>query len=141
VQLALFALLWASNKTENWAIQLMPWSLAAYAYLVSINIVWALFNLLPIDPLDGGKVCREICELLRLRRPEVIALRISLGTALGVMIAGLILMYVPNTLLDELPWWVPIPSGLLCFLCLASLAYSSYERLRVAENSGYRQEW
>ncbi len=32
--------------------------------LLVINLFWGLFNLLPIFPLDGGQVTREVCEAL-----------------------------------------------------------------------------
>jgi stage IV sporulation protein FB len=32
-----------------------------YKYLLVINLFWALLNLLPIWPLDGGRIAREIC--------------------------------------------------------------------------------
>jgi stage IV sporulation protein FB len=39
--------------------------------LVWINLWWNLLNLLPVVPLDGGQVCREICRLLSPRRWRV----------------------------------------------------------------------
>lgn len=33
-------------------------------YLFWISIVWGLFNLLPIYPMDGGHIAREVCNIL-----------------------------------------------------------------------------
>lgn len=52
--------------------------------LLWINIFWGLVNLLPIWPLDGGQVCREICEHYRGRDGMRLGLHISLATALGI---------------------------------------------------------
>ena len=57
--------------------------------LLYINIVWALLNLLPIWPLDGGHICRAVCHLL-IGDPaaaDTWADRIGLGTA---VVGGLV---------------------------------------------------
>jgi stage IV sporulation protein FB len=46
-----------------------------------INVFWGLVNLLPIWPLDGGQICREICQAYRGREGLRIALQISVVTA------------------------------------------------------------
>jgi Zn-dependent protease len=35
---------------------------AGLAFLIFINLVWGLVNLLPIWPLDGGQISREVCQ-------------------------------------------------------------------------------
>jgi len=39
----------------------------ALAMGLFVNLVWSLFNLLPIQPLDGGQILREILGPQRLR--------------------------------------------------------------------------
>jgi Zn-dependent protease len=46
--------------------------------LLFINLVWPLFNLLPIWPLDGGQISREVCEAVSPPRGLVVSLWISL---------------------------------------------------------------
>ncbi|MDR3109442.1 MAG: site-2 protease family protein [Planctomycetaceae bacterium] len=55
-------------------------------YLLYISIFWGVFNLLPIYPLDGGHICREICLLFSIRRGIVISLVISSVTAVAFAI-------------------------------------------------------
>jgi hypothetical protein len=33
----------------------------AVGMLLDINLFWGLMNLLPVWPLDGGQICRELC--------------------------------------------------------------------------------
>ena len=59
------------------------------AFLLTINIFWGIFNLLPIYPLDGGQVSRELCTLvMRPDRGIVVSLWISIiccALAAGLM--------------------------------------------------------
>lgn len=47
----------------------------------ALNIIWGIFNLLPIPPLDGGHVSLEVCQLISRRRGEIWAYRIAIVTA------------------------------------------------------------
>lgn len=46
--------------------------------LEHINLYWGLVNLLPVLPLDGGQICREVFKLLRFRNWMEISIKISL---------------------------------------------------------------
>lgn len=62
-----------------------------FSFLLVVNIVWALFNLLPVIPLDGGQIARE---LIGFRDPEGgtrKALWLSLFVAGGLAVLGLAL--------------------------------------------------
>ena len=50
-------------------------------YLLFINILWGMVNLLPIHPLDGGQICREILVWCTPRHGMPFSLWISLVTA------------------------------------------------------------
>lgn len=52
--------------------------------LLEVNIFWGLFNLLPIFPLDGGQVFREILQKSNPRQGFEQALRLSIVTAIGM---------------------------------------------------------
>ncbi len=56
-------------------------------YLIFINLLWGLMNLLPVWPLDGGQISRELFGRFVPRR----ALRLSLG--LSFVIAGLLALH------------------------------------------------
>lgn len=54
------------------------------AYLVYINLWWGLVNLLPVYPLDGGQISRELFSHWQGRRGMTISLQLSLITSVGV---------------------------------------------------------
>jgi len=59
--------------------------------LIYINIVWSLFNLLPMLPLDGGNILQN---LLLLRLPGRRAMEISLATSFLLAVAlGLLALW------------------------------------------------
>jgi Zn-dependent protease len=63
----------------------------AVAYLLLVNILWGLLNLLPVYPLDGGQIAREIFTLGNPRRGIILSLRLSVATAAAV--AALAVVY------------------------------------------------
>lgn len=82
-------------------------SLGGSGYLLSflrigalLNLIWGLFNLLPIFPLDGGRALRTY---LGARMPERRAVRWSLKTS---GIAGVLAILLAA-------WWNEIPAALL----------------------------
>jgi Zn-dependent protease len=48
-----------------------------------VNIVWGLVNLLPVYPLDGGQICREVLVLLKTRNPPL------LSNKIGMVVGGI----------------------------------------------------
>lgn len=56
----------------------------AVSQLLFVNIGWGLLNLLPVLPLDGGNICRDVCTSINPRRGERWATIIALVTAIGV---------------------------------------------------------
>lgn len=57
--------------------------------LLYINLIWPLLNLLPIWPLDGGQICRELCEGLMRQRGLVVSLQISLGVSVLLLLQSI----------------------------------------------------
>jgi Zn-dependent protease len=101
------------------------WGAALATDLVFVNLVWGLFNLLPVLPLDGGQILMGACEWVSPRRGRRIAAYLSLTFA---AVLTLLLMR----------FGLPLPA-LLAALC----AYTSYqlakrqvdERLSPAESA------
>jgi stage IV sporulation protein FB len=94
-----------------------------------INAFWALLNVLPLWPLDGGRVAVEICEALLGRRGQTLALLASLFVCLGLIltVAG----WATITLVPLLRAWragflildVRFPVNLLYFCIQALYCY------------------
>ncbi len=63
-----------------------PGELAVFAIIQMehINLWWGLVNLLPVLPLDGGRICQELCTKLRRRDGQVLALQIAMVVSGGV---------------------------------------------------------
>ncbi len=64
-------------------------SLVVYQ-LIFVNIAWGLINLLPVYPLDGGQISRELFTLGNPRTGIVQSLQLSIGVA--VLLAAYFLM-------------------------------------------------
>src|SRR5205823_4216554 len=86
--------------------------------LVYVNIAWGLLNLLPVYPLDGGQISRELFTLGNPRSGIVQSLQLSVGT--GALLAAYFLMQERY------------------YMCLmfGYLAYASFQTLRM-----YRAHW
>lgn len=96
-------------------------------YLVVLNAVMGLFNLLPVFPMDGGRILRA---LLALRWPYARAtwLAASLGKVLAVLGAGYLVAG-----LDE-PHWL----GALLFLFIAVAGQLEYRAVQRREQEAAR---
>jgi Zn-dependent protease len=69
--------------------------------LVIVNIVLALFNLLPAFPMDGGRVLRALLALRMQSYARATAIAARVGRALALVL-GMVGLYVWN------PFWVLI---------------------------------
>ncbi len=54
-----------------------------------VNVWWGLINLLPVLPLDGGNICRDVCTSINSRQGERWAITIALVTAGAVAVYAL----------------------------------------------------
>ena len=114
----------AVEKPETWHRLLQ----AIFSYLASVNLIVAIFNMLPGFPLDGGRVLRSI--LWSIKKDIVWATKIStaIGQGFGWALVGLGFVY----LLTGQP--VPAIWSFLLGLLLNSLAKSSYLQLLIKQN-------
>jgi stage IV sporulation protein FB len=85
------------------------------ADLLQINILWGLINLLPIYPLDGGRVARELFTLSQPRRGIVQSLWLSIVTAGAFAAFGL------------------LRGSVLTAIMFGYLAYANYQTLQAYE--------
>ncbi len=106
----------------------------AVMMLFEINLFWPLLNLLPVWPLDGGQISRELCEGAWGSRGTSFALGTSLVVS-GLLAAHCLLGYNGHRLLPK-----PVPEGdlYLAFL-FAMLAAGSY--LALQAESQKRRYW
>jgi Zn-dependent protease len=87
--------------------------------LLEINLYWPLFNLVPVWPLDGGMVTRELCTGASARNGLQISLRISFAVAL--------LLAVHALLAEHGSFRIPyLPTGFYPAILFGVLAYESY---------------
>jgi Zn-dependent protease len=105
----------------------------AVIMLLFMNLFWNLLNLLPVFPLDGGQVSREICTMFSRRN----GFRFSLG--LSFLLAGLIAVY---SLLAKSRPELPYPpfDPLFMILMFALLAVQSFQMMKAVEREQRRWE-
>jgi Zn-dependent protease len=110
----------------------------AYVALLDINLFWALLNLLPVWPLDGGQICRELLQRFLPRNGTRYALMLSTGVAglLGVHFLAAHYGY-PLPVLKQVAPHGDAYLGLM-FAILAIGSYQTMEQLGPARR--YRNE-
>lgn len=58
--------------------------MVAFGMLGYINLYWGLVNLLPVLPLDGGQICRDVLSMFRRVDSDLWSLRISVGVGFAM---------------------------------------------------------
>ncbi|MBI3410787.1 MAG: site-2 protease family protein [Planctomycetes bacterium] len=101
-----------------------------------INIFWGLVNLLPIWPLDGGQISREICQAYRGRDGVRLSLLISLFTAAALAVLALIEFATKKPLVSFLSFG----ASLFPVLFFGLLAFSSWQFLQFQRRGGFDWE-
>jgi Zn-dependent protease len=126
---ALAVLLPAEQGPEDWA----PYAREVFSDLIWINFFWALLNLLPVYPLDGGQVSREVCQAVAPQGGTAFSLGLSLvvagGLALHCFLGGrspLPLPFLGGTYTGIL--FAMLAAGSLQGLMMESERRRSYER-------------
>jgi Zn-dependent protease len=125
----LCAAVFYSNSFFAWADpKSLPLRLL-YVYLYVVNLYWGIFNLLPVFPLDGGQVSREVCGSIWPRRGEQLALEIS------IVVAGLLAVYCLTSAYGADDRWPAFlrewfPGSVWTAILFGMLAVQSYQVLQ-----------
>ncbi|MFN6571833.1 site-2 protease family protein [Dendronalium sp. ChiSLP03b] len=82
---ALFGLIWYVSKNAGWSVVVT----GIASYLASINLVLAIFNMLPGFPLDGGRVFRSIIWKYTGDREKATKIASTGGKWLGYLLIAL----------------------------------------------------
>jgi Zn-dependent protease len=93
-------------------------------HLLWINIWWGILNLLPIYPLDGGRIARELFTLRGDVRTGIVrSLQLSIAVAVGVGVYGL------------------LQNSLFTLLMFGYLAYLNYQSIQAYQSYGAERSW
>ena len=98
-----------------------------------INLFWGLVNLVPIWPLDGGQISRDVFTMLSPRNGASIALGLSLALA-GLLTANALFAMSGQSFL---PRWAPAGGWWSVFL-FGYLAVLSFTALQEEQS---RSKW
>jgi Zn-dependent protease len=91
-------------------------------YLLDVNIYWGLVNLLPVYPLDGGQISRQ---LFSMSRGDGVQRSLWLSAVVGGVMAVLALV------------GMDLRNGLFVAVMFGYLAYVSYDTLQKYRGGGY----
>jgi len=130
----LCGLVYATNRLTGWGSPANGKPIFyLYSFLFMVNLIWGIFNLLPVFPLDGGQVSKELCDAKWRGRGLQMALRISIGVAAAVAIYSLLCWFeVQNgggPIIDTLPGWFP-RGTIFTAILFALLAVQNYQLLK-----------
>jgi Zn-dependent protease len=130
VDLALHFLARLIGRDYYTAEMLIPPPLVEFgiANLLFINVMWGLVNLLPIWPLDGGQVSREICVKNRDRAGVRLSVQISLYVSLALAVVSLISFLAKRSLIP----FLQLHESLFPVILFGLLAYGSYRLLQIS---------
>lgn len=88
IQLVLFAILWLLDRFATEQVErLPPYAGLFFDFLLTINLYWAILNLLPIYPLDGGQITCDFLEHFFKRKGR------TAGHAISMVIAGALAIF------------------------------------------------
>jgi Zn-dependent protease len=99
--------------------------------MILINLFWPILNLLPIWPLDGGMISREVCTGLSRENGLRISLGISLVVAALLAINSLVAMKREEPLIPVIGWL--FAGGIFMAVMFGLFAFQSLQMLQAAE--------
>jgi stage IV sporulation protein FB len=108
-----------------------------FGFLLWINLFWNFFNLLPIWPLDGGRVCREALFLAKVKQPDAMTYRVSLIVSAGMAVFAAAWSFGAIAWLRD----VPFRPGIFTVLWFGIFAYENYQLLQAATRGANPRTW
>lgn len=79
-----------------WILHLIGmWDGPSLAYFIEANFLIVSFNLLPVLPLDGGKICQSLCSLVMPYHSTLLW-----TSRISIVFSGLLIVYSMAPLLD-----------------------------------------
>jgi Zn-dependent protease len=138
IQLVLLAIIWFSGP---WILLSVPASSQRFVrfillILVEINLIWPLLNLLPIWPLDGGQITREVCQALAPARGVAFSLGLSMVVS-GLLAAHMLMASRGRPLLPYVPafgMWTALFFAMFCISSFLALQAENERRRRWSDD-------
>ena len=126
------ALAYGGMKAVEFAYIPYPGLYISYAFYVLfwINVIWGAVNLLPVFPLDGGQVLRELVQWKAPRRGDAFVFKISFYVALVMALLFLALAFSPYRSSNPTACYFPI-------VLFGVLAWQSYSLRRQILEYGF----
>jgi Zn-dependent protease len=117
IQLALYGLirLWLRTLSLETLLRIPERGIFMIGEMLTINLIWPLFNLLPVWPLDGGMVARDVAIGVSPRSGLQFSLGLSTLLAAFIAIHAVIGERSPAHAIPYLPtgMWITILFGML----------------------------
>jgi stage IV sporulation protein FB len=139
IQLVFLAILWFGG---DWVLDSTPPASQravglVLSMLILINFYWPILNLLPIWPLDGGAVVREVCQGIAPARGTAFSLGVSMVVS-GVLAVHGLMASQGHPLLPYVP-----PFGMFTALFFAWFCVSSFQAMQFENERRYKDfdEW
>jgi Zn-dependent protease len=101
--------------------------------LWAINLFWPILNLLPIFPLDGGQISREMCVALSPQKGLAFSLGIS-GVLSGLLAVHCLMAHQGRPLIP----WLDMIGGLWSMFLFAMFSITSFQLLHQVNS---RNNW
>lgn len=111
-------LLTKTDAFRSWEISEYPWF--AIGNLISMNWAWSLMNLVPVWPLDGGQIARQVIGFRQPYRQDEITTKLSIAVGVGMVAWSLL---SPETV--SAIFWNDSKFFVFFFAYLAFLNYQS----------------
>ena len=109
-----------------------PWLLDGANFLLLMNFMWSVLNLLPVIPLDGGQVVRAACRGYTSPSGMRFALGVSFVSAGIIAIYSFLVRSRPELWYPEVPAWATLtkpgikPDPFVCMIFFAIMAVQSF---------------